>query len=398
MNKVLTHITGSEIIKISQKIKQASHPVFNLSIGDFDPKINAIPELLKKYIKEEYDNDSTNYPMAQGELVLREAISKGSMYKPEEILVGAGARPLIYTLFKGIVDPGDYVVYPVPSWNNNHYSFLHGANAIEIECTPENDFFPTSEDIKKELHRAKLVCLCSPQNPTGKIMDRFVLKDICDSIVEANKHKESKTYLFFDQIYSDLGALTFTDPLEVCPEIKPYLLSIDGVSKSICATGLRVGWMTGPADIIAKMTSVFSHIGAWAPKPEQLAVAKYLHTQEMFEFVNSKIFKYGKIMEEFTEFLHKLKELNYKVDYKEPDAGIYLSLYLGYQDNFETLEKYVDFLIDNGLGIVPFEYFGSKSNPGWFRISIGTIKDEELYQIFYVITKIVRKLENETEN
>jgi aspartate aminotransferase len=395
MNKVLTNITGSEIIKISQKIKQASHPVFNLSIGDFDPKINAIPELLKKYIKEEYDNDSTNYPMAQGELVLREAIAKNSLYTADEILVGAGARPLIYTLFKGIVDPGDYVVYPVPSWNNNHYCFLHGANAIEIECKPENDFFPTVEDIQKELYRAKLICLCSPQNPTGKLIDRYVLRDICKSIVEVNKHKENKTYLFFDQIYSDLAAVTFTDPLEVCPEIKPYLLSIDGVSKSICATGLRVGWMTGPKDVIAKMTSVFSHIGAWAPKPEQLAVAKYLHTQEMFEFVNTKVFQYGEIMEEFCEFLNKLKALNYKIDYKEPDAGIYLSLYLGYQDNFKTLDEYVDFLIDNGLGIVPFEYFGSKENKGWFRISIGTVDQDSLDDIFYTLATILRKLENE---
>ena len=103
-------------------------------------------------------------------------------------------------------------------------------------------------------------------------------------------------------------------------------------------------------------------------------------------------------MEEFTEFLHSVKELNYKVDYKEPDAGIYLSLYLGYQDNFETLDEYVDFLIENGLGIVPFEYFGSKSNPGWFRISIGTIKSEDLDHIFYTFGKILRKLENETGN
>lgn len=404
MNKVLTNITGSEIIKISQKIKQASHPVFNLSIGDFDPKINSIPDLLKKYIKEEYDNDSTNYPMAQGELLLREAISKNSLYRPDEILVGAGARPLIYTLFKSIVDPGDYVVYPVPSWNNNHYSFLQSAKSIEIECTPENDFFPTSDDIANVLNKhVSLICLCSPQNPTGKLIDPQTLKEICELIVNENKIRENyedlkPLYLFFDQIYSGLAALTFIDPLELCPDIRPYLLSINGVSKSICATGLRVGWMMGPSNLISKMTSVFSHIGAWAPKPEQLAVAKYLHTQEMFEFVDAKIYKYGEIMEEFIGFLRKLKKLNYKVDFKEPDAGIYLSLYLGYHDNFETLDEYVDFLIENGLGIVPFEYFGSKSNKGWFRISIGTVKEEELHEIFYKITQIVRKLENETEN
>jgi aspartate/methionine/tyrosine aminotransferase len=70
-------------------------------------------------------------------------------------------------------------------------------------------------------------------------------------------------------------------------------------------------------------------------------------------------------------------------------------LYLGYQDNFKTLDEYVDFLIDNGLGIVPFEYFGSKENKGWFRISIGTVDQDSLDDIFYTLATILRKLENE---
>ena len=82
MNQLLNNITGSEIIKISQKIKASEHKVFNLSIGDFDPFINPIPEALSATIIDEYLNDSTNYPMAQGELSLRKAISTISYYSP----------------------------------------------------------------------------------------------------------------------------------------------------------------------------------------------------------------------------------------------------------------------------------------------------------------------------
>jgi aspartate aminotransferase len=72
------NIVGSEIIKISQQIKEVSKtkPVMNFSIGDFNPKINPIPDKLKQYIIESYENDITNYPMSSGELDLRTSVSK----------------------------------------------------------------------------------------------------------------------------------------------------------------------------------------------------------------------------------------------------------------------------------------------------------------------------------
>ena len=87
-----------------------------------------------------------------------------------------------------------------------------------------------------------------------------------------------------------------------------------------------------------------------------------------------------------------MKNLHYKVDYKTPDGGIYISLYLGYSDKFESLECFIDFLIENGIGIVPFEYFGSKSNKGWFRISIGTIGKHQLESLFLKLGETIKKL------
>jgi aspartate aminotransferase len=378
------NIVGSEIIKISQQIKEVSktRPVQNFSIGDFNPKINPIPEKLKEYIVESYNDGLTNYPMSPGELDLRVSVSnyikktKGIEYTEEEILIGCGVRPLIYTIFKTIVDSEDTVMYPVPSWNNNHYSFLHSAIKIPIECNPDNSFFPTFEDVKGKLENTRLLCLCSPQNPTGRVIDKDTLKQICDEIVRINKEKTKKTYLFFDQIYSDLVPNgLFTHPLDVCPEIRDYLICVDGISKSLCATGVRVGWVFGPKNIISKMTEIFSHIGAWSPKPEQTAVAKYLNDYELIsEFITNKVNQYSEISNKICEKLEELKQRKFRIDYQKPEGGIYISIYLGESQFFTTVENYVQFLIKNcGVGLVPFEYFGSTDNNGWFRMSIGGV-------------------------
>ena len=403
LSHVGNNIVGSEIIKISQHIKQVqqTRPVLNLTMGDFDPKVNPIPVALRDYITDGYLNNLTNYPLSAGEVYLRRSIGnyshhrRGIFYDENEILVGCGVRPLIYTVFKSIVDEGDTVVYPVPSWNNNHYSFLHNANLEPIECTPDNAFFPTVEDIELRVHYTRLVCLCSPQNPTGRIIDKEVLKGICDAIVKENKRRDNKKpcYLFFDQIYSDLVGDEFTHPLDVCPEIKKYLICADGISKSLCATGVRVGWLMGPKDIIGKMTEVFSHIGAWAAKPEQNAVAWYLNDKENIDkFIQEKQQQYAFISSKISDLFKQMKEEGYYVDYQNSDGGIYISVYLNYVYDFPTTEDYINFLIEEcGLGIVPFEYFGSKENKGWFRISIGSVDSLYIDNILTIIKNAIIK-------
>jgi aspartate aminotransferase len=99
------HIVGSQIVKISQQIKESNKYVQNFTVGDFNPTINPIPEELREFIKEAYDDGVTNYPTSQGEISLRNVISsqlskKGLEYNADSILIGAGARPLIYNLFK----------------------------------------------------------------------------------------------------------------------------------------------------------------------------------------------------------------------------------------------------------------------------------------------------------
>src|SRR5882757_2605212 len=167
-------LIGSEIVKlggeIREKIRQGEK-IYNFTVGDFDPAIFPIPKGLEDGIVEAYRQHFTNYPAAEGNLDLREAIAvflkdrEELVYGPSEIVVASGGRPLIYALFRTLIDEGDKVIYAVPSWNNNLYTHLNGGVHVVIEATAENNFMPTADALRPHVKEATLICLCSPQNP-----------------------------------------------------------------------------------------------------------------------------------------------------------------------------------------------------------------------------------------
>ena len=209
-------LIGSEIVKLGGEIREKirrGEKIYNFTVGDFDPAIFPIPKELEDGIIDAYRKHFTNYPAAEGNLDLRESISvfikdrEQLTYSPEEILVASGGRPLIYSLFRTVVDPGDKVIYAVPSWNNNHYTHLNGGEHIVIEATAENNFMPTAEAIRPHIKGAALLCLCSPQNPTGTTISHKDLSAICELVLEENARRgaeEKKLYVLYDQMYWQL--------------------------------------------------------------------------------------------------------------------------------------------------------------------------------------------------
>ena len=141
-------LQASEIVRlgavIKEKIKQGDK-IYNYTIGDFDAAIFPIPAELEQEIIDAFKNRYTTYPAAEGILELRKAVSafiasrQGLNYDACEILIAAGGRPLIYSLYRAIVDKGDKIIYPTPSWNNNHYVHLTEGEHISIEALPENN-------------------------------------------------------------------------------------------------------------------------------------------------------------------------------------------------------------------------------------------------------------------
>jgi aspartate aminotransferase len=413
MNKVsikAASLIGSEIIKlgneIQQKIKQG-YSIYNLTIGDFNPKLFPIPDKLKEYIIEAYQNGETNYPAADGMPELKVAVIEflkryeGLLFSNDEVLIAGGGRPLIHGVYQAIVDPGDKVLYPVPSWNNNHYCHLADAQKIEIPTLAEDGFMPTAAELAPHLSEVVLVALCSPLNPTGTTFKASELKKICDLIVAENKQRASKRkplYLLYDQIYWTLMADGFThvNPIALCPEMKPYTLFVDGISKSLSATGVRVGWGMGPAEIISKMKGFIGHIGAWAPRAEQVATANFLNDVDAVnEYLLALRQKINSRFEQLYLGICELKDEGFPVNIIKPEGAIYLSVQfriIGRKRKDGTLivssSDITQFLLDEAeLAIVPFTAFGCEAGTDWFRISVGTLPQEEIGNLLSKLRK-----------
>jgi aspartate aminotransferase len=408
-------LQGSEIIKlageINEKIKRGEK-IFNFTIGDFDPSIFPIPYELKEEIIKAYQDNQTNYPAANGIQKLRDSVAlfiekyQGLSYDSGDFLIAGGARPLIYAAYQTLLDKGEKVIFPVPSWNNNHYTHLSHAEKVMIEALPENNFMPTAEDIKPHLKSATLLSLCSPLNPTGTTFSREGLYDICKLVVEENQRRPigaKPLYLMYDQIY---WALTYGDtihynPVSLFPELRPYTIFIDGLSKAFAATGVRVGWAFGPSDIIDKMKSILGHVGAWAPKAEQVAAGNYLAKPEIaFKFIEKLKESLSKRLFKFYEGFIQLKEEGLPIDVIEPQAALYLTVKINLiglttpQGTFiNSTEKATEYLLDtSGVAIVPFYAFGAPRESTWYRLSVGTCNINDIDLVINAIRKSINNL------
>jgi len=415
----LSHLSetliGSEIVKlggeIREKIRQGER-IYNFTVGDFDPSIFPIPKELEDAIVDAYRKHFTNYPAAEGNLDLREAIhsfikdEEGLDYGTGEILVSSGGRPLIYAAFRAVCDKGDKVIYAVPSWNNNHYTHFVDGEHIVIEAKAENNFMPVADDIRPFIREATLISLCSPQNPTGTTFKKEELEAICDLVIEENVRRgdnEKKLYVMYDQMYWHLtyGDIRHYNPVSLRPAMREYTIFIDAISKVFAATGVRVGWGIGPATVIGKMKAILTHVGAWAPMAEQKAVAYYLGNRDsikkyLIHFKNEIEIRLRGIYDGFMQ----LKNEGLPVDAIAPEAAIYLTIKIDLTGK-KTAEGKV--LADQsevtayvlntaGLAVVPFYAFGAARSSAWYRLSVGTCKKEEINEMIGKLREALKKL------
>ncbi len=409
-------LKGSEIIKIAGEVnalKAQGEVIYNQTIGDFDSNIFPIPAELKQGIVEAYNDNQTNYPAANGVEPLRKSVSNylsshlGLQYSPNEILISGGARPLIYAIYQTILDIDDTILYPVPSWNNDAYTYLARNKSVAVETKPENKFMPTVDDLKPHIKDVNLIALCSPLNPTGTTFDKDTLIQISQLVVNENKRRALENlkplYVIYDQIYWQLtyGDVEHYNPVSLVPEMRDYTIFVDGISKAFAATGVRVGWAFGPSAVIDKMKAMLSHIGAWAPKAEQVATAGYLNqTEAVSKFINQIKEDLEYRLGTFYEGFERLKNQGFPVKAIQPEAALYLTVQfdlLGKTTDsgqkLTTIQQVTSYLLQEAkLAIVPFYAFGASTESNWFRLSVGTAKKEDISSIFELLEAALEKL------
>ncbi len=390
----------SEIIKlgneINDRIRQGQH-IYNFTIGDFDPTVFPIPQALEDEIVTAYRNKKTNYPPANGIMELRTAVAdfirtqQGLNYSPQSFLISGGGRPLIYAAYRAICDQNDKIIYPVPSWNNNHYTHFVDGRHVCIETRAETNFLPTAEDLVPHFKEATLLALCSPLNPTGTVFSREQLSAICLAVIEENKRRgpeQKPLFILYDQMYWTLtfGETQHDDPVSLYPELRDVTLYIDGISKAFCATGVRVGWAFGPDDIIDKMKGILSHIGAWSPMAEQVATAQFLkQTSEVHHFLTHTKQGIHQRLQAIYEGISQLQKEGYPVEVIRPMAAMYLTIRFSLKGKhyegrtIEHTSDISDFLLEKAsLAVVPFSAFGADRESDWYRLSVGTCKLEAI--------------------
>ncbi len=397
-------LIGSEILKIAADIRAMiadGKKICNFTVGDFNSSYFPIPDFLKTEIEIALEKGETNYPPSDGILVLRKAVqefykkSLGLDYPIESFIITGGARPVIYGVYSAVVAPGDTVVYPVPSWNNNHYCNLIGAIAKPIVSSAEDHFLPTRKTLEGKLSGVRLLSLCSPLNPTGTAFTKEALEGICDLVLEENARRspsERPLFLMYDQVYWMLtfGETTHLNPVSLRPEMAKYTIFVDGISKAFASTGLRVGWAVAPPDIAASMSNILGHVGAWAPRPEQIATANLLANSEIVEAYHEKMRDDVEMrLDALYVGIASMRESGYPVDAIPPMGAIYLSARFNFigkrtpdgtvlQTN-EDIRKYL--LAAADFAIVPFQAFDLREDTGWFRLSVGAVSMKEIHSM-----------------
>lgn len=402
VSRMARELVGSEILRIAGDIRAlvaAGREVCDLTVGDFNPRQFPIPRRLAEGVRAALERGETNYPPSSGIAELRQAVRRlyaGALdldYPAESILIAGGSRPLIYGVYRTLCDAGDRVVYPVPSWNNNHYVHLCSAFPVPVACPAEHRFLPTAERIVPHLAGARLLCLNSPLNPAGTILEPDVLRGIGQAVLDENRRRqatgERPLYILYDQVY---WMLHFSDtphvtPPGLLPELAEYTVLVDGISKAFAATGLRVGWAAGPADVMSRMSAVLGHVGAWAPRAEQVATAELLDDAgAVQEFLARFVAGVRTRLDLLHRGIQSLRAAGLPVDSMAPMGAIYLATRIGVlgrrTPDGATLRRNEDvrrFLLEAaGVGIVPFQAFGSVEEDGWFRLSVGAAGEDEI--------------------
>ena len=383
-------LTGSEVLKIAGEVRaliNAGRSVANLTVGDFSPSEFRIPRLLESLITEALANGQTNYPPSDGTIELRKSVidlfreELGLTYPLESTLIAGGARPIIYAAYAAVVDPGDTVIYPTPSWNNNHYTYLAGGKPIELVVGAETNFMPTADMIRPHVQDARLIAVCTPLNPTGTVMARHDVQAIAELVVEENDRRwaigDRPLFLLWDQVY---WMLTFGDnrhwtPPQLVPEAAAYTIFVDGISKAFAATGLRVGWTVAPPAVTARMRDIIGHVGAWAPKAEQLAAAAFLRQKDEIEAFHEEMVRELRLrLDALYDGLKAMRAEGLPVNAIAPQGAIYLSVQFDLLERFGTNEAIRRFLLEEaGFAVVPFQAFGLQREDGWFRLSVGAV-------------------------
>lgn len=372
-NRVQT-LTPSTTLAITAKAKELKEQGFDvIGLGAGEPDYNTPQHILDAAYTSMIEGQ-TKYTPAGGLPTLKKAIinklarDQHLTYAPNEILVGVGAKHVLYTLFQVLLNEQDEVIIPIPYWVSYPEQVkLAGGTPVYIEGSASQNYKITADQIRKAItDKTRAIIINSPSNPTGMIYSREELQEIADVC------KEADIWIISDEIYEKLiyGEAKHVSIAELSEDAKDRTFVINGVSKSHSMTGWRIGYVAGNRKVVNAMTDLASHSTSNPVTTSQFAaIAAYDGPQEAVEEMR-------RAFESRLEVIYpKLSSIpGFKV--LKPQGAFYLLPDVSeasQKTGHASVDAFVESLLTEAkVAVIPGSGFGS---PSTIRLSYATSLD-----------------------
>lgn len=281
------------VTKLAGELKASGKDVIGLAVGepDFDT-----PDHIRHAAEKAMAEGKTRYAPFSGLPELRIAVAEkfknenNLEYAPEQIAIGSGGKQIIFNAFTATIDEGDEVIVPAPYWvSYPDIAVLNGGVPVFIDCLQKNSFKLAPADLEAAITpKTKWLVLNSPSNPTGAAYTADELKALGD-VLKRHPH----VWVFTDDIYEHIvyDDFKFATIAEVVPELYERTLTLNGVSKSFCMTGWRIGFAGGPVELIDAINMITSQSTSCASTISQWAAVAALNGNRDHIARNNTIFK-----------------------------------------------------------------------------------------------------------
>jgi aspartate aminotransferase len=376
ISQKLDQIRPSATIQVSMKameLQAQGRDIVSLAAGepDFDT-----PDHIREAAIEAIRSGQTRYTQVDGTPELKAAIQRKFRlendldFSPGQIIVSNGAKQSLFNLMTALLDHGDEVLVPAPYWVSypDMVKLADGQPAI-LATQAENNFKITDRQLANSLNEdSRLLILNSPSNPTGTVYSEEEYRALGEVLME-----HPKVYVACDDIYEHIywGSGPYRTLLNVCPELADRTVVVNGVSKGYAMTGWRIGYLAGPADLVAAMRKVQGQSTSCPSSVSQAAAAAALGgPQDCVEDMRQAF-------EARYRYMHEALNGIPGVECPECEGAFYA--FPSFQDFIDRSEGISDdvelatWLLDEaGVATVPGSAFGG---PGHLRLSFAASLD-----------------------
>lgn len=396
MSQVSTRIASlavSETLAMSQKsneLKAQGVNVINLSVGEPD---FFTPDHVKEAAKKAIDDNFSFYTPVNGYLSLRQAIcnklkkENNLNYTPDQIVCSNGAKQSVCNAVLCIVDSGDEVIIPAPSWVSYvEMVKLAEGKVVIIPTGIEQDFKITPAQLEAAItDKTKAIMLCSPSNPSGSIYSKSELEELAKVL-----EKYPKIVIISDEIYEHINYVGRHESIAQFENLKDRIVIINGVSKAYAMTGWRLGWLAGPQWVVKACNKLQ---GQYTSGPSSIAQkaaeAAYSGDQTCVEDMRKAFERRRNLIVKLAREVEGFKVNN-------PDGAFYIfpncEYYFGKKYGNRTINNSADlsmFILEEGhVACVGGMAFGS---PECIRFSYAT-SDENIVEAMKRVKEILAKL------